>query len=157
MSVLFRLHQDQSHGTARSGKWYARAVPIGVINTRGLAEIIQRNCTVKRSDVMAVIEELVEVMKDQMQDSKRVKLDGFGSFKIGLNCKGARSAKAFTITDNIEGMHFTITDNIEGMHVVFTPERSHDQAGNRVKQFLHGVKCEELPENKVDKDQEGGE
>ncbi len=50
MSVLFRLHQDQSHGTARSGKWYARAVPIGVINTRGLAEIIQRNCTVKRSD-----------------------------------------------------------------------------------------------------------
>ena len=146
MSVLFRLHQDQSHGTARSGKWYARAVPIGVINTRGLAEIIQRNCTVKRSDVMAVIEELVEVMKDQMQDSKRVKLDGFGSFKIGLNCRGARSAKAFTITDNIEGMH-----------VVFTPERSHDQAGNRVKQFLHGVKVEELPENKVDKDQEGGD
>ena len=64
MSVLFRLHQDQSHGTARSGKWYARAVPIGVINTRGLAEIIQRNCTVKRSDVMAVIEELVEVMHE---------------------------------------------------------------------------------------------
>ena len=142
MSVLFRLHQDQSHGTARSGKWYARAVPIGVINTRGLAEIIQRNCTVKRSDVMAVIEELVEVMKDQMQDSKRVKLDGFGSFKIGLNCRGARSAKAFTITDNIEGMH-----------VVFTPERTHDTAGNRVKQFLQGVKCEELPENKVEKEE----
>ena len=117
------MHQDQSVGTKRSGKWYARAVPIGVIDTRGLSEIIQRNCTVKRSDVMAVIEELVEVMKDQMQD---------------------RSAKAFTITDNIEGMH-----------VVFTPERSHDQAGNRTKQFLQGVKVEELPENKVDKDQEG--
>ena len=43
------------------------------------------------------------------------------------------------------------------MHVVFTPERSHDQAGNRTKQFLQGVKVEELPENKVDKDQEGGE
>jgi ribosomal protein L5 len=95
---------------------------------------------------MAVIEELVEVMKDQMQDSKRVKLDGFGSFKIGLNCRGARSAKAFTINDNIEGMH-----------VVFTPERSHDQAGNRTKQFLQGVKVEELPENKVDKDEEGGD
>ena len=73
MSVLYRLHQDQSHGTTRSGKWYARMVPVGVINTRGLAEIIQRNCTVKKADVMAVIEELVEVMKDQMQDSKRVK------------------------------------------------------------------------------------
>ena len=144
MSVLYRLHQDQSHGTARSGKWYARMVPVVCIDTRALAEIIQRNCTVKKADVMAVIEELVEVMKDQMQDSKRVKLDGFGSFKIGINCRGARSAKAFTVTDNIEGLH-----------VVFTPERTHDQAGNRVKQFLHGVKVEELPENKVSKDEEG--
>ena len=143
MSVLYRLHQDQSHGTARSGKWYARMVPVGVIDTRALAEIIQRNCTVKRSDVMAVLEELVDTMRDQLQDSKRVKLDGFGSFKIGINCRGARSAKAFTIKDNIEGLH-----------VVFTPERTHDQAGNKVKQFLQGVSVEELPENKVDKDEE---
>ena len=83
MAVFYRLHQDQSTGTKRSGKWYARAVPTACIGTRQLAEIIQRNCTVKKSDVMAVLEELVEVMKDQMQDSKRVKLDGFGSFKIG--------------------------------------------------------------------------
>ena len=71
MSVFYRLHQDQSTGTKRSGKWYARAVPTAVINTRQLAEIVQRNCTVKRSDVVAVIEEMVEVMKDQMQDSDR--------------------------------------------------------------------------------------
>ena len=146
MSVLYRLHQHQSHGTTRSGKWYARMVPVGMIDTRGLAEIIQRNCTVKKADVMAVIEATVEVMKDQMQDSKRVKLDGFGSFKIGINCRGARSAKAFTVNDNIEGLH-----------VVFTPERTHDQAGNKVKQFLQGVKVEELPENKISKDQESGD
>ena len=45
--------------------------------------------------------------------------------------------------------------HIEGMHVVFTPERTHDAAGNRVKQFLQGVKCEELPENKVEKEDSG--
>ena len=146
MSVLYRLHQDQSVGTKRSGKWYARMVPIGMIDTYGLAEIIQRNCTVKRADVLAVLEELVETMRDQLQDSKRVKLNGFGSFKIGIDCRGARSARAFTVADNVEGVH-----------VVFTPERTHDQAGNRTKQFLQGVKVEELPENKVDKDQEGGE
>ena len=27
MSVFYRLHQDQSVGTKRSGKWYARMVP----------------------------------------------------------------------------------------------------------------------------------
>ena len=148
MSVFYRLHQDQSVGTKRSGKWYARMVPTSCINTRQLAEIMQRNCTVKKADILAVLDdlavldELVETMRDQLQDSKRVKLDGFGSFKIGISSKGARSAKAFTVADNIKGMH-----------IVFTPERSTDAAGNRVKQFLQGAKCEELPENKVEKEE----
>ena len=143
MSVFYRLHQDKSVGTKRSGKWYARMVPTAVVDTRKLAEIIQRNCTVKKSDVLAVIDELVETMRDQMQDSKRVKLDGFGSFKIGLECMGSRSAEAFKVADNITGMH-----------VVFTPERTHDAAGNRAKQFLQGATVEELPSNKVEKEEE---
>jgi len=144
MSVYYRLHQDQSVGTKKSGKWYARMVPMATIDTRKLAEIIQRNCTVKKSDVLAVLDELVETMRDQLQDSKRVKLDGFGSFKIGLNSKGARTAKSFTVADHIEGMH-----------IVFSPENTKDSAGNRTKQFLQGVKVEELPENKVEKEEEG--
>ena len=39
MAVFYRLHQDQSTGTKRSGKWYARAVPMACIGTRQLAEI----------------------------------------------------------------------------------------------------------------------
>ena len=144
MSVYYRLHQDQSVGTKKSGKWYARMVPMATIDTRKLAEIIQRNCTVKKSDVLAVLDELVETMRDQLQDSKRVKLDGFGSFKIGLNSKGARTAKSFTVADHIEGMH-----------IVFSPENTKDSAGNRTKQFLQGVKVEELPLNMVIKEEEG--
>ena len=142
MSVFYRLHQDQSTGTKRSGKWYARAVPTAVISTRQLAEIVQRNWTVKKSDVMAVIEELVEVMKDQMQDSKRVKLDGFGSFKIGIESKGAATAAKFAVAEHIKGLH-----------VVFMPERTKDTAGNRSKQFLQGAKVEELPLNTVVKEE----
>ena len=143
MSVFYRLHQDQSTGTKRSGKWYARAVPTDVINTRQLAEIIQRNCTVKKSDVMAVLEELVEVMKDQMQDSKRVKLDGFGSFKIGIESKGAQTAGKYSVSEHVKGLH-----------VVFMPERTTDSGGNKSKQFLQGCKVEELPLNLVEKEPE---
>ena len=141
MSVFYRLHQDKSKNTVRSGKWYARAVPTAVINTRQLAEIMQRNCTIKKSDILAVLDELVETMRDQMQDSKRVKLDGFGSFKIGISSLGAESAK-----------DFTASGNIRSMHVVFTPERSTDSSGNRIKQFLQGAKAEELPTNSVSKE-----
>ncbi|MBR0389637.1 MAG: HU family DNA-binding protein [Prevotella sp.] len=143
MSVFYRLHQDQSTGTKRSGKWYARAVPTAVINTRQLAEIVQRNCTVKRSDVVAVIEEMVEVMKDQMQDSKRVKLDGFGSFKIGIQSKGAQTAGKFSVAEHVKGLR-----------VVFMPERTKDSSGNRSKQFLQGARVEELPLNTVVKEDE---
>ena len=142
MSVFYRLHQDQSTGTKRSGKWYARAVPMACIGTRQLAEIIQRNCTVKKSDVMAVLEELVEVMKDQMQDSKRVKLDGFGSFKIGIESKGAQTAAKYSVAEHVTGLH-----------VVFMPERTTDSGGNRSKQFLQGCKVEELPMNTVEKEE----
>ena len=142
MSVFYRLHQDQSTGTKRSGKWYARAVPTAVINTRQLAEIVQRNCTVKRSDVMAVIEEMVEVMKDQMQDSKRVKLDGFGSFKIGIQSKGAQTAGKFSVAEHVKGLR-----------VLFSPERTKDSRCKRVKQILQGARDEELPLNTVVKEE----
>ena len=41
------------------------------------------------------------------------------------------------------------------LRVIFSPERTHDSAGNRVKQFLQGAKCEELPQNTVEKEKEG--
>ncbi len=143
MSVYYRLHQDKSTGTKRSGKWYARMVPMGVVDTKDLAEIVQRNCTVKRSDVLAVIEELVETMRDQLQNSKRVKLNGFGSFKIGIESKGAATA-----------FKFNVAENVTGVHVVFTPETTKDHGGNRTKQFLQGCKVEELPLNAVIKEPE---
>ena len=142
MSVFFRLHQDQSVGTKRSGKWYARMVPTSMINTRQLADIMQRNCTVKKSDILAVLDELVETMRDQMQDSKRVKLDGFGSFKIGIESKGAQTAGKYSVSEHVKGLH-----------VVFMPERTTDSGGNKSKQFLQGCKVEELPLNTVEKEE----
>ena len=136
MSVFYRLHQDKSKNTSRTGKWYARMVPMSIVNTRQLAEIMQRNCTVKKSDILAVLDELVETMRDQLQDSKRVKLDGFGSFKIGLSSIGAATAN-----------EFSAAKHIKSMHIVFTPESTSDSTGARTKQFLQGAKAEELPLN----------
>ena len=119
-----------------------------VVDTEKLAEIMQRNCTVKRSDIKAVIEELIETMRDQLQDSKRVKLDGLGSFKLGLSSKGAEKASDF------DARH-----HIRGVHVVFTPETTTDSTGRRSKTFLEGVTVAELPKNMVvtDGSEEGGE
>ena len=148
MSVLYRLYQNTNEKSSAHNKWYARSVMTNVVDTEKLAEIMQRNCTVKRSDIKAVIEELIETMRDQLQDSKRVKLDGLGSFKLGLSSKGAEKASDF------DARH-----HIRGVHVIFTPETTTDSTGRRSKTFLEGVTVAELPKNMVvtDGSEEGGE
>ena len=127
---MYRIHQDQSTGTKRSGKFYARAVPVGVMEYDEFCKEVQRNCTVKSADIEAVINEVVQVMTQQMQDSKSVKLNGLGTFKIGLESKGAASYEAFDPREKIVGAH-----------VIFTPERKNHQ-----KPLLDGVSVKELPQ-----------
>ena len=141
MSVFYRLHQSTNEDPSMNGKWYARAVPTTLITTKELAEIMQRNCTVKKADIVAVIAELVDTMRDQLQQSHRVKIDGLGSFKLGLNSTGSATAAALDVRKNIKGVH-----------VVFTPEVTHDSAGSRTKVLLEGVTVAELPKNMVNTD-----
>ena len=152
MAVLYRLSQNKNNSSKAFGKWFATAVMTGTIDTDALATIMQRNCTVKKSDILAVITELIETMQDQLQSSKRVKLNGFGSFKIGIeNEKGGASTPS----------EFTVGKNVKGLHVLFQPEVKTDSNGQRLKTFISGCSVQEAPKNMVDttkpKADEGGE
>lgn len=82
----------------------------------------------KKSDVLAVLTELVEVMTDQLQDSKTVKINGLGSFKLGVRSIGADTEEKFTITRNVTGLR-----------VRFLAEGKRDQSTNKVvRTFLNG-------------------
>ncbi len=139
MSVYYRLQKDNRLTSSTKGKYFAHAVMIGVVGTKELADIMQENCTVKRSDIVAVLNELVPTMERALKDSKRVKLDGFGSFKLGL--RGTGSA----LVDD-----FTVPKNIKGVRVNFTPESETDSAtGVRTKRFVSNTEITELPKNQV--------
>ena len=139
MSVLYRLSKVTSPKAKGYGKWYPRAVITQTVDTEMLAAIMQRNCTLKKADIVAVISELIETMADQLQDSKRVKLNGFGSFKIGIRGEGADSAA-----------DFSTSKNIKGLHVLFQPEVKTDGSGLRQKTFITGCSVPEAPKNDVD-------
>ena len=139
MSVFFRLSQVTSPNAKGYGKWYPRAVITETVDTDMLAEIMQRNCTVKKADILAVISELIEAMADQLQNSKRVKLNGLGAFKIGIKGEGANSAA-----------DFSTSKNIKGLHVLFQPEVKADASGQRKKTFITGCGVQEAPKNDVD-------
>ncbi|SEA59968.1 DNA-binding protein, histone-like, putative [Xylanibacter ruminicola] len=139
MSVFYRLSKVTSPKAKGYGKWYPRAVITQTVDTEMLATIMQRNCTLKRADIVAVITELIETMADQLQDSKRVKLNGFGSFKIGIHGEGANSAA-----------DFSVSKNIKDLHVLFQPEVKTDGSGVRQKTFITGCSVQEAPKNDVD-------
>ena len=134
MAVFYRLSQVTSPKQKGYGKWYPRAVMTNTVDTDALATIMQRNCTVKKSDILAVISELIETMQDQLQDSKRVKLNGFGTFKIGMSSTGADKAS-----------DFDARKNIKGLHVLFMPEVKTDSEGQRQKTFISGCSVLEVP------------
>jgi len=130
MAVFYKLKQNKNSGMASTyQKWYASAVVADTKTLKDVSEIIQRNCSMKKSDVNAVLTELPEVLKDMLQNSFRVKVDGLGAFKIGLSCKGAE-----TLED------FSVKSNVKSMRIIFQPEIETDAStGKRVKVLLQGA------------------
>lgn len=133
MSVKYRKVVNNRKNSKTQGKVYGRAVVDGVIDTKEIARKINKRCTLTEPDIIAVINALETEIGYGLSDGKRVVLDGFGSFKVGLTTTPADSAKKFT------------SANIKGMHVIFLPATEMEQ-GKRMKNMLKGVKAEEMTE-----------
>jgi len=133
MSVKYRKVVNNRKNSKTKGKVYGRAVVNGVIDTKEIAGKISKRCTLTEPDIIAVINALETEISYGLADGKRVVLDGFGSFKVGLTTTPADSAKKFT------------SANIKGMHVIFLPATEMEQ-GKRVKNMLRNVKAEEMTE-----------
>ncbi len=124
--IQYSVYQDnRKNGTKL---FYGRATHLQTIDENILAERIQRNCSMKKSDVLAVLCELVEVMNDELQNSNKVKLNGLGTFSIGI-----RSTGAMTEED------YKASENIKGFKVRFLPE-AHKAGSKFVRTFLDGIK-----------------
>ena len=147
MAVRYVLKKVNGDKSPIKGKWLARAKMTETVTLDKLADEIQAACTVKKADVLAVLTELVEHMTDHLQNSHRVKLAGFGSFKVGLKTKAADSPKTFKVSTNIKGLH-----------VIFQPEVKTSADGTRTKTFLTGTTVKEYdPYAKEEDEEEGGE
>lgn len=148
MAVLYKLWQDNRKNTMYPGKWYARAVHQNTFNLEKLSERIQRNCSMKKSDVLAVLTEMVEVMKDELQNSSTVRIDGFGSFSVGLKTKPAATAADFNAAKNVAGYRVNFRP---ASHTVANGVTAKGNASRKVIYDLtDGISCMETSKNTVD-------
>jgi predicted histone-like DNA-binding protein len=130
MAHLYKLQQNMNENMQKCyQKWYAKPVYTETISLTDIAELIQRNSTAKKSDAYAVLVEMVEVVSDALKSSKRVHIDGFGTFKIGISSRGA---------DSVED--FNASENIRGCRVLFQPEITTDPSTRkRLKKMIQGM------------------
>ena len=89
MAQKFKKLQNTNDDSTAFGKWFATAVyDQHFITTEELAEFIQTQASVKKSDIKAVLDELGDALKHFFELGQKVKLDGIGIFKVGFSSIG---------------------------------------------------------------------
>lgn len=138
MSILYQKFQNKSQKSPAYLKWYGRAFHLHTVGTSTLAKNISHATTVTYADVLAVLQGLSVEMKQQLLASNRVKLDGLGTFKVGMRTKPADTKEDFTAV------------NIRSYHIVYQPEKhfvrsnSAEKNGFYMTDFLDGAVAKHL-------------
>ena len=102
MSQKFIKSQNKNSFSQAYGKYFAQAVYDNhFVGTEELSDFIQRQASVKKSDIKAVLQELGEAFKHFFEMGQKIKLDGIGIFKVGFSSIGVakiEDCSAQTIT-----------------------------------------------------------
>ena len=121
MSQKFKKLQNSNDDSTAYGKWFATAVyDQHFIETEELANYIQQQASVKKSDIKAVLDELGGAMKHYFELGQKVKLEGIGIFKVGFSSIGS------TTKDDCSAQ------NITTRRVLFQPETERIVVGQTV-------------------------
>ena len=103
MSQKYIKTQNKNQLNAKSyGKYYAQPVyDQNFIETEEIADFIQTQATLKRSDIKAALDELGAAMKHFLEMGQKIRLAGIGIFKVGFSSIGVTNpdnCTAATIT-----------------------------------------------------------
>jgi len=122
MSQKFIKKQNKNNQSLAYGKYFAQAVyDSHFVGTEELADFIQRQASVKKSDIKAVLQELGEAFKHFFEMGQKIKLDGIGIFKVGFSSIGVAKIEDCTAQ--------TITTR----RVLFQPETTRVVVGQEKK------------------------
>ena len=130
-----KSQNNNPHNTGSYGKYYATAVYDNhFVGTEELADFIQRQASVKKSDIKAVLQELGEAMKHFFELGQRVKRDGVGIRKVGFSSIGVSKLEDCTAA--------TITTR----RVLFQPEtervvvgQAKNKEGKIVQKYVNAI------------------
>ena len=125
--IIYEVYQNQNEHSRAFGKFYARVKYLESMNTRRLSNHIAEHGSIYTPDVVyGVMEKFRSCLIEMLLESKRVKIEGLGTFYATIECsKGGAVSKD----------KFNVQKNIEGLHIRFLPEQE-QETNISSRQFL---------------------
>ena len=106
--IFYELKQNKNEDSKIYGKWFAYARSVEIMNTRKLAQHISEHGSLYTPDVVfGVLEKFRSCLLEMLLESKRVKIDGLGTFYTTIENEkgGAASADQFNANKNLKALH----------------------------------------------------
>ncbi len=117
--IIYEVYQNQNEHNAAFGKWYGRVKYLESLNTRKLSNHIAEHGSIYTPDVVyGVMEKFRSCLLEMLLNSKKVKIDGLGTFYTTLECK-----KGGAVSKD----KFSVLKDIKGLHIRFLPEQEQEQ------------------------------
>jgi predicted histone-like DNA-binding protein len=106
--ILYEVKQNQNETSTAFGKWFAKVKSLETLNTRRLAQHIAEHGSIYTPDVVyGVLEKFRSCLLEMLLNSKKVKIEGLGTFYTTLeNVKhGAKKKEEYSVREHIKGLH----------------------------------------------------
>ena len=113
--IFYLLKQNKNEDAKIYGKWFAHAKSVETLNTRKMANHISEHGSIYTPDVVfGVLEKFRSCMLEMLMNSRKVKIDGLGTFYCTIeNQKGGAVSKE----------EFKPNVNLKALHIRFLPDQ----------------------------------
>lgn len=104
--VIYALAQNQNKKNAKAfGKWYAHVRHVETIDLEQLAEHIAEHGSVYTPDVVyGVLKKFKSCVIEMVMESKKVRIDGLGTFYATCGSSGAVTVREFNAAKDITSL-----------------------------------------------------
>ena len=116
--IFYEVRQNKNEKSSVKNKWFAHSKSVETMNTRKLAKHISEHGSVYTTDVVfGVLEKFRSCLVEMLLESKRVKIDGLGTFFTTLENEPGGAAKK---------EEFSVAKNLKALHIRFMPEQEQE-------------------------------
>ena len=117
--ILYEVKQNTNSASSAFGKWFANIKNLETLNTRRLANHISEHGSIYTPDVVfGVLEKFRSCLIEMLLESKKVKIDGLGTFYCTLeNQKNGAVKKE----------DFNVGKHLKALHIRFLPEQAAEE------------------------------